>query len=95
LNFSPNIIREVKSKEKPRSRWEEVVQRDALQVSGIRGWRKRAGDREKWGHLLRDEWMVKAKRKTPVGHVARMGEKTNLVGKPEGKKLMGKPRNGR
>ena len=37
-----------------------------------------------------------------MGHVARMGggernrnAYNNLVGKPEGKKLMGKPRNGR
>jgi hypothetical protein len=69
---SPNIIREVKSKGKPRTRWEDLVQRDALHVPGIRGWMKRAGDRDDWGHLLRDEWMVRSKRKTLVGHVARM-----------------------
>jgi hypothetical protein len=32
---------------KPRTRWEGVVQRDALQVLGIRGWRRRVGNREK------------------------------------------------
>ena len=36
LNYSPNINRDVKSKGKPRTRWEDVAQREALQVSGIR-----------------------------------------------------------
>jgi hypothetical protein len=31
---------------KPRTRWEDVVQRDELQILGIRAWRRRAGDRE-------------------------------------------------
>jgi hypothetical protein len=31
---------------KPRTRWEHVVQRDILQILGIRGWRRRAGDTE-------------------------------------------------
>jgi hypothetical protein len=31
---------------KPRRRWEDVVQKDALQILGIRWWRRRAGDRE-------------------------------------------------
>ena len=31
---------------KPRTRWEDVVQADAIQVLGIRGWRRRAGVRE-------------------------------------------------
>jgi len=79
LNYSPNIIREVKSKGKRGTRWEDVVQRVALQVSGIRGWRKQAGDREAWERLLRDEWMVKAKRKTLVGHVARMRGKQKCL----------------
>ena len=30
---------------KPRTRWEDVVQREALQVLGIRGWRRWAGVR--------------------------------------------------
>jgi hypothetical protein len=40
--------------EKPRTRWENVVQRDELQILEIRGWRRRAGDREQWRRLLRE-----------------------------------------
>jgi hypothetical protein len=40
--------------------------------------------------------MMKSRRMRGAGHVARMGEKTNayriLVGKPEGKKPLGRPR---
>jgi hypothetical protein len=40
--------------------------------------------------------MIKSKRMRWAGHVVRMGEKLNaygiLVGKPEGKKLLGRPR---
>jgi len=32
--------------EKPRKRWEDVVQRNALQILGIRGWRKEVRARE-------------------------------------------------
>ena len=39
---------------KPRKRWEDFVQRDALGVLGMRGWRRRAGEREEWRNLLRD-----------------------------------------
>jgi hypothetical protein len=41
---------------KPRTKWENVVQKDALQILGIRYWKKkkRAGDGEEWGHLLRE-----------------------------------------
>jgi hypothetical protein len=38
--------------EKPRTRWEDVVQRDELQILGKQGWRRRAGDREQWRRLL-------------------------------------------
>jgi hypothetical protein len=31
---------------RPRTRCEDVVQRDALQLLRIRGWRRRAGDRD-------------------------------------------------
>jgi hypothetical protein len=31
---------------RPRSRWADVVQRDALQLLGIRGWRRRAANRD-------------------------------------------------
>ena len=30
----------------PRTRWADVVQRDALQLLGIRGWRRRAENRD-------------------------------------------------
>jgi hypothetical protein len=40
--------------------------------------------------------MIKSRRMRWAGHVARMGEKRNayriLVGKPEGKRLLGRPR---
>jgi hypothetical protein len=31
---------------RPKTRWADVVQRDALQLLGIRGWRRRAANRE-------------------------------------------------
>jgi hypothetical protein len=31
---------------RPRTRWADVVQRDALQLLGIRGWRRRAENRD-------------------------------------------------
>jgi hypothetical protein len=34
---------------KKRIRWEDVVQRDALQILGIQGWRSWAKDREDGG----------------------------------------------
>jgi hypothetical protein len=39
---------------RPRTRWVDVVQRDALQLLGIRGWRKRAANRDEWRHLMRE-----------------------------------------
>jgi hypothetical protein len=39
---------------RPRTRWTDVVQRDALQLLGIRGWRKRATYRDEWRHLIRE-----------------------------------------
>ena len=38
---------------RPRTRWADVVQRDALQLLGIRGWRK-AANRNEWRHLMRE-----------------------------------------
>jgi hypothetical protein len=32
----------------------DVVQRDALQLLAIRGWRRRAGNRGEWRHLKRE-----------------------------------------
>jgi len=39
---------------RPRNRWADVVQRDALQLLGTRGWRRRAANREKWRNLKRE-----------------------------------------
>ena len=36
-----------------RTRWADVVQRDALQMLGIRGWRRRAENRDEWRGLMR------------------------------------------
>jgi hypothetical protein len=42
------------------------------------------------------EWHIKSRRMRWAGHVARMGEERNvyrvLTGKPEGKRLLGRPR---
>jgi hypothetical protein len=38
---------------RPRTRWTDVVQKDALQLLGIRGWRRRTANRERWRHLMR------------------------------------------
>jgi len=39
---------------RPRTRWVDVVQRDALQLLGIRGWRRRAANRDEWRRLMRE-----------------------------------------
>jgi len=39
---------------RPRIRWVDVVQRDALQLLGIRGWMKRATNRDEWRRLMRE-----------------------------------------
>ena len=33
---------------RPRTRWADVVQRDALQLLGIRGWGRRVANRDEW-----------------------------------------------
>jgi hypothetical protein len=37
---------------RPRTRWADVVQRDALQLLGTRGWRRRATNRDEWRRLV-------------------------------------------
>ena len=39
---------------RPRKRWADVVQRDALQLLGIRGWRRRAENGDEWRRLMRE-----------------------------------------
>jgi len=39
---------------RPRTRWVDAVQRDALQLLGIRGWRRRGANRDEWRHLMRE-----------------------------------------
>jgi hypothetical protein len=39
---------------RPRTRWVDVVQRDALQLLGIKEWRRRAANRDEWRHLMRE-----------------------------------------
>jgi hypothetical protein len=39
---------------RPRNRWANVVQKDALKLLGIRGWRRRAANRDEWRRLMRE-----------------------------------------
>jgi hypothetical protein len=39
---------------RPRTRWADVVQRDALQLLEIRGWTRRAENRDGWRRLMRE-----------------------------------------
>ena len=39
---------------RPRTGWEDVVQRDALQLLGMRRWRRRARNGDEWRHALRE-----------------------------------------
>jgi hypothetical protein len=39
---------------RPRTRWAEVVQMEALQLLGKRGWRRRAANRDEWRRLIRE-----------------------------------------
>ena len=39
---------------RPRNRWADVVQRDALQLLGMRGWRWRAENGDEWRRFMRE-----------------------------------------
>jgi hypothetical protein len=39
---------------RPRTRWADVVQGDALQLLGIRGWRRKVVNRVEWKRLMRE-----------------------------------------
>jgi len=39
---------------RPRTRWVDVVQRDAQQLLGIKGWRSKAANRDEWRCLMRE-----------------------------------------
>jgi hypothetical protein len=39
---------------RPRTRWTDVVQRDARQLLRIRGWRSKAANRDEWRRLMRE-----------------------------------------
>jgi hypothetical protein len=39
---------------RPRTRWADVIQRAALQLLGIGGWRRRAANRDEWRRLMRE-----------------------------------------
>jgi len=39
---------------RPRTRWADVVQRDALHLLGITGWRRRAVNRDEWRRFMRE-----------------------------------------
>jgi hypothetical protein len=39
---------------RPRNRRVDVVQKDALQLLGIKGWKRRAANRDEWRRLMRE-----------------------------------------
>ena len=44
---------------RPRTRWADVVQRDALHLLGIRGWRRGAENKDEWRRLTREAMVRK------------------------------------
>jgi hypothetical protein len=53
---------------RPRTRWADVVQSDALQLLGLRGWRRRAANRDEWRRLMREANARKHLIIKPVGN---------------------------
>jgi len=54
--YSPNLngnFHTTRPLGRPRTRWADVVQGDALQLLGIRGWRRRPANRDKWRRFMR------------------------------------------
>jgi hypothetical protein len=39
---------------RPRTRWADVVQRDAQKLLGTRGWRRKSTNRDEWRRLVRE-----------------------------------------
>jgi hypothetical protein len=39
---------------KPRKRWENVDQKDAVQIVGVPSWRRQAGNGDQWRWLVRE-----------------------------------------
>jgi len=39
---------------RPRTRWVDMVQRDARELMGIRGWRSKAANMDEWRRLMRE-----------------------------------------
>jgi hypothetical protein len=50
LNGNFHITRPVG---RPRNKWADVVQRVALQLLGVTGWRSEAANRDEWRRLIR------------------------------------------
>ena len=91
---------------KPRKRWIDGVEED-MKIMKIRGWRRLVDDRGEWRKIHNAELhalysspniirSLKSKRLKWEGHIARMEQSRNacrvLVGKPEGKRPLGRPR---
>jgi hypothetical protein len=53
-NFLNGNFHTTRPVRRPRTRWAYVVQRDALQLLGIRGWRRRAANRDEKRGLIRE-----------------------------------------
>jgi len=52
--FTPGNFYTTRPVGRTRTRWADVVHRDALQLLGIRRWRTRAENRDEWRSLTRE-----------------------------------------